>query len=99
MIRAGTSGRKRTPSLRSGSRRTAAIEEVFENYAAERYETRITGDGVLVTRGEIHVRSRGTNIELSTPTFWGGEFRDGLVLVSEIFDGPPSRWDEANAIT
>jgi hypothetical protein len=54
---------------------------------------------VLVTRGEIHVRSRGTNIELSTPTFWGGEFRDGLVLVSEIFDGPPSGWDEANAIT
>jgi hypothetical protein len=29
----------------------------------------------------------------------GGEFRDGLVLVSEIFDGPPSGWDEANAIT
>jgi ketosteroid isomerase-like protein len=77
----------------------AAIEEGFESYNAERYETRITSDGALVTRGEIRVRSSGTGIELSTPTFWRGEFRDDLILLSEILDGPPPGWDEATPIS
>ena len=77
----------------------AAVEEGFESYNAERYETRITSDGALVTRGEIRVRSSGTGIELSTPTFWRGEFRDDLILLSEILDGPPPGWDEVAPIT
>ena len=75
-----------------------AAEEGFEDYSAERYEARITSDGALVTRSEIHVRSRGTNIELGYPTFWGAEFRDGLILVSEILDGQPPEWDEATPL-
>jgi ketosteroid isomerase-like protein len=76
----------------------AAVEEGFERYDAERYETRITSDSASVTRGEIRVRSSGTGIELPTPTFWRGEFRDHLILLSEILDGPPPGWDEATPI-
>src|SRR5271169_6411461 len=42
----------------------AAVDEGFDSYEAEQYEARITGDGVLLMRGEIQVRSRGTGIEL-----------------------------------
>jgi len=76
----------------------AAVEEGFESYTAVRYESRITGDGVLLMRGEIRVRSRGTGIELSTPTFWGYWFRDDLILASEVFDESPPGWDEATPI-
>jgi ketosteroid isomerase-like protein len=77
----------------------AAVEEGFDSYEAEQYESRITSDGVLLMRGEIQVRSRGTGIELSTPTFWGSWFRDGLFLITEVFGGPPPGWDEATPIT
>jgi ketosteroid isomerase-like protein len=78
----------------------AALDEGFEGLAGEIDEPKITSEGVLLVRGHVTARSRGTHIELAIPAFWQElAFRDGLILSVVQFDQPPAGWDEATPIS
>jgi SnoaL-like domain len=78
----------------------AALDEGFESSLGEIDEPKITSEGVLLVRGHVTARSRGTQIELAIPTFWQEiAFRDGLISSVVQIDEPPPGWDEAAHIT
>jgi hypothetical protein len=76
----------------------SALGEGFESYAAEIGEAKISRDGVLLLRGHVYTRSRGTRMELSMQIWQVIEFREGLAFNLVQFDRPPARWDEAAPI-
>jgi hypothetical protein len=76
----------------------SAPGEGFESYAAEIDEAKITREGVLLLRGHVDTRSRGTHMELSMEIWQEIEFRNGLAFNLVQFDKPPAGWDEARHI-
>ena len=76
----------------------SALEEGFESYAAEIDEAKISRDGVLLLRGHVHTRSRGTHIELAMQVSQEVEFRDDLIVSVVQLDEPPPGWNEATAL-
>jgi hypothetical protein len=73
----------------------SALGEGFESYAAEIDEARITREGVLLLRGHVDTRSRGTHMDLSMQLWQVIEFREGLAFNLVQFDKPPAAWDES----
>lgn len=76
----------------------SALGEGFESYAAEIDEAKITREGVLLLRGHVDTRSRGTHMDLSMEIWQEIEFRDGLAFNLVQFDRAPAGWDEATHI-
>jgi len=76
----------------------AALDEGFESFTVVIDEARITREGVLLLRGHVDTRSRGTHMELSMQTWQEIEFREGLAFNLVQFDSPPATWDEATPI-
>lgn len=76
----------------------SALGEGFEDYAAEIDEAKITSEGVLLLRGHVDTRSRGTHMELSMKMWQEIEFREGLAFNLVQFDRPPAAWDEATHV-
>jgi ketosteroid isomerase-like protein len=76
----------------------SALGEGFESYAAVIDEAKISRDGVLLLRGHVHTRSRGTHMELSMQIWQEIEFREGLAFNLVQFDRPTAAWDEATPI-
>jgi ketosteroid isomerase-like protein len=77
----------------------SALGEGFENYSAEIDEAKITREGVLLLRGHVDTRSRGTHMDLSMQMWQEIEFREGLAFNLVQFDRPPPTWDEATPLT
>jgi hypothetical protein len=77
----------------------AALGEGFESYTAEIDEAKITREGVLLLRGHVDTRSRGTQMDLSMQMWQEIGFREGLAFNLVQFDRPPATWDEATPIT
>jgi SnoaL-like protein len=76
----------------------SALGEGFDSYAAEIDEAKITREGVLLLRGHVDTRSRGTHMDLSMQIWQEIEFREGLAFNLVQFDRPPATWDEATPI-
>jgi|SRR5580693_5410731 ketosteroid isomerase-like protein len=76
----------------------SALGEGFESYEAEIDEAKISRQGVLLLRGHVHTRSRGTHMELSMQMWQEIEFREGLAANLAQLTGPPPGWDEAAPI-
>jgi ketosteroid isomerase-like protein len=65
--------------------RVAEVEGRFEEWRLEVDELRELDDGRVLVSGVIHVRGRGSEIEVDQPIEWLLTFRDGRLLRYEAF--------------
>ena len=63
------------------------IDEQFEEWYSRPGESEQLEDGRVLVLGELHMRGRGSGVELDQPMGWLMTFRDGRLLRMEVFEG------------
>jgi ketosteroid isomerase-like protein len=66
----------------------ADIDNQFEEWYSRPDEFRELEDGRVLVLGDLHMRGRGSGIELDQPMGWILSFRDGRMYRYEVFPDP-----------